>query len=61
MIGGTSTGGIIGLAIANKVPMEAVEALYYETAAKVFAKQSTLRQLFTGSQARAEPLLPLLS
>lgn len=60
LIGGTSTGGIIALAIANRVPLADVEQLYYRTAGEVFAKTSAFRQLMVGYQAESAPLLTIL-
>ena len=39
VIGGTSTGGILALAIQERIPLEALENLYLTLAATVFKKE----------------------
>lgn len=62
LVGGTSTGGILSLAIANRVPLEEVEKLYFEVAKKVFAAKQNgfIRQILTGAQQDSAPLLEIL-
>ena len=60
LIGGCSTGGIVALALVNRVPLATLEALYLQVADEVFAKGSALRQLVQGHSCDSAPLLSIL-
>lgn len=46
MICGTSTGGLIALALALKVPASDISSMYEENGAKIFPKMSKLKSIF---------------
>ena len=60
LVAGSSTGGIVALAVLHRVPLAELEALYFQAADQVFAKSSALRQLMTGAAADASPLVRML-
>ena len=60
LIGGTSTGGILALALANRIPLARLEAMYLDVAREVFAPASLWRQLRHGNSADNGPLLKIV-
>ena len=60
LVAGSSTGGIVALAVLHRVPLADLEALYFQAADQVFAKSSALRQLMTGAAADSSPLVRML-
>ena len=44
VIGGTSTGGILALAIQERVPLTVIEHLYLELASKVFQRECAFQK-----------------
>ena len=60
LVGGTSTGGILAIALANKVSLARLEQMYLEVAEQVFGRASLLRQLRSGHSSDSAPLERIL-
>ena len=60
LVGGTSTGGILAIALANKVSLARLEQMYLEVAEQVFGRASLLRQLRHGHSSDSAPLERIL-
>ena len=60
LIGGTSTGGILAIALANKISLARLEHMYFEVAEQVFGRASLLRQLRHGHSSDSAPLERIL-
>lgn len=60
LICGTSTGGLIALALSLKIPAKEISKLYYEQGAYIFPKRGVWRQLFWKGKYRDEPLKKVL-
>ena len=60
LIGGTSTGGILAIALANHVSLARLEQMYMQVAEDVFGRASILRQLRYGYSCDSAPLERIL-